>query len=344
MAASGSQSTRRPTNESLRRPPFERLLDRRLQSVSTFVSSDHDDSQAGSSIEPHAKSQWSNEMPQAILFPANKPSCRADAVILDQWMTNAFANYAQRASASQGTSGEDEQLSKAIEDLVPILSIGLHETVRQVSQHCLERGVVLEKIWRTYVELIERALAETRAALRRHKEKSARVEADLQRTRRELADLQEKHPEQIAKLSNTLAGKFAQRQEELEDQLKSVGLENQALSQHLREQGASLYSWFPLFTKYKDSKYRKSLAQRAPEQVTGGSPEARLAADFKRILTTMPADGRRRVGFFISSLLGLRGSQLADDTVEALTERSNHNKWKIEQLENRLRELKGGGL
>merc|ERR1712060_175090 len=223
--------------------------------------------------------------------------------------------------------------SKAIEELVPILSIGLHEIVRQVTQHCLERGVVLEKIWRTYVELIERALAETRAALRRHKDKYAKVENDLRRTRRELAELHDKHPEQISKLSSTLAGKFAQRQEELEDQLKSVGLENQALTQHLREQSASLCSWFPLFAKYKDSRYRKTLAQRAPEQASGGAPEARLAADC-----------RRRVGFFISSLLGLRGTQLADDTVEALTERRDHNKWKIEQLEMRLRSLKGGEL
>merc|ERR1712113_1368620 len=155
---------------------------------------------------------------------------------------------------------------------------GLHGVVRQVTQHCLERGVVLEKIWRTYVELIERALAETRASLRRHKEKFEKVESDLRRTRKELADLQDKHPEQIAKLSSTLAGKFAQRQEELEDQLKSVGLENQALTQHLREQNASLQSWFPLFKKYKDSKYRKALASKGPEQASGPGPEARLAA------------------------------------------------------------------
>ena len=62
-----------------------------------------------------------------------------------------------------------------VQELVPVLSIGLNEVVRQapaisrtavgcvggvlsprvfsrkVSQHCLERGVVLEKIWRTYV-------------------------------------------------------------------------------------------------------------------------------------------------------------------------------------------------
>merc|ERR1712232_1250355 len=123
--------------------------------------------------------------------------------------------------------------------------------VRQVTQHCLERGVVLEKIWRTYVELFERALDETRASLRKHKERTARVEAELAKTREELSALQAKHPEQIAKLSRTLAGKFTQRQEELEEQLKSLQSENQVLYQHLQEQGSSVQCWFPLFQKYK---------------------------------------------------------------------------------------------
>lgn len=274
-------------------------------------------------------------MPEAVLFPANKPSSRADAAILDQWITKAFESYAQRIDGSKG----EEDLTKIVEELVPILSIGLHEVVRQVTQHCLERGVVLEKIWRTYVELFERALNDTRALLCCHKEKTARVEAELNRTKSELTALQAKHPEQIQKLSKTLTGKFAQRQEELEMQLKTLRTENNVLKQHLKEQGASVKLWFPLFKKYKDSRYKKMLVNAQNPLPASSMPETRIAADFKRILTVMPADGRRRVGFFVSSLLGLCGTQLTADTPEALIERKEHNQWKIEHLEARLREL-----
>lgn len=90
---------------------------------------------------------------------------------------------------------------------MPILSIGLNEVVRQVSQHCIERGVVLEKIWRTYVELFEESLAEAREALRRQKEKTSKCEAELQRIRDEATELKAKHPAQLEKLKQTLATK-----------------------------------------------------------------------------------------------------------------------------------------
>lgn len=230
---------------------------------------------------------------------------------------------------------------KTVEELVPILSIGLHEIVRQVTQHCLERGVVLEKIWRTYVDLFEKALGETRASLRRNKEKTVRVEAELARAQAELADLQEKHPEQIEKLSKMLEGKFSKRREELLEQLKNTLHENAALRQHLAEQRASLGTWFPQFGRYKDSMYKVQLdAGGGLLQPSATSMEARLAADFRRILRAMPPEGRRRVGFFVASLLGLR-SRMPYDTMEALTERRSQNTWKIKQLEERLNQLKG---
>lgn len=273
-----------------------------------------------------------------MLFPANKPTSRADAAVLDRWITESFINYAQRISEGQG---EEEDLIKTVEDLVPILSIGLHELVRQVTQHCLERGVVLEKIWKTYVELFERALNETRALLRRSKQKTARVEAELERTRSELAQLQEKNPEQIKKILSTFEAKFMRRQTELKEQLRTITKENQVLQEHLQQQQSTQSAWFPLFDKYKESRYKRLLSSARTQPVTGLSAEARMCADFKRILVAMPPEGQRHVGFFISSLLGLRGtSQATGTTVEALVERKQHNEWKIRELEVRLKELK----
>eukprot|EP00920_Eleutheroschizon_duboscqi_P028035 GHVT01068494.1.p1 GENE.GHVT01068494.1~~GHVT01068494.1.p1 ORF type:complete len:175 (-),score=32.00 GHVT01068494.1:3049-3573(-) len=63
-------------------------------------------------------------------------------------------------------------LTAAVDELVPLLSIGLNEAVRQVSHHCAERGLVIEKIWSTYVELFDRVLSEMRRTHERHKIKA----------------------------------------------------------------------------------------------------------------------------------------------------------------------------
>lgn len=326
---------------SPQRQPLERLLDRRMQSVSTFVSSAASVGFPGAQTarETRQLSAWSEMMPEAILFPANKPSSRADAEVLDRWVTSSFQSYAQRQMNAKDSV---EDLSKTVQELVPILSIGLNEVVRQVSQHCLERGVVLEKIWRTYVELFGESLAEAREALWRQKEKTAKCEADLQRIRDEAAELKAKHPAQLEKLKQTLTTKFDQRQNELVQQLTNTRSENRALKIHLEEQTAKQSAWFPLFPMYKDSKFRRALLGKAGAELPKTTPvEARLGADFRRILSSLPPDVRRRIGFFVSSLLGFRCVGLSAVTAEALQERKQLNAKKIEQLKARLRELRG---
>lgn len=277
-------------------------------------------------------------LPPAVLFPADKPSSRADAVILDQWVNRAFSAYAQKSA--QRSSQED--IMQVVEDMVPILSIGLHEVVRQATHHCLERGLVLEKIWRTYVELFERALNEARSSLRRHKERTGKVEAALLKTNNELAELRHKHPEQIDKLSRTLAAKFKQRTHELEEQLRQLRVENTVLSRSIKDQSGSVRAWFPQFEIYKDSSLRSELVCAPPNTPQERLPEAGIAEDFKRIMLVLPPERRRRVGFFVCSLLGLRFEQLpvGRDGIEDLTARRDHNVKEIEMLEHRLVALK----
>eukprot|EP00435_Cladocopium_sp_Y103_P035720 s1198_g9.t1 len=297
-------SVPRGAASSPQRQPLERLLDRRMQSVSTFVSSAASVGFSGSQTarETRKLSTWPEMMPEAILFPANKPSSRADAEVLDRWVSTSFQSYARRQRLDSKENLE-EDLSKTVQELVPILSIGLNEVVRQVSQHCLERGVVLEKIWRTYVELFEESLSEAREALRRQKEKTAKCEAELQRIRDEATELKAKHPAQLEKLKQTLTTKFDQRQNELVQQLTNARSENRALKIHLEEQTAKQSAWFPLFSMYKDSKFRRALLGKAGADLPkNATVEARLGADFRRILSSLPPDVRRRIGFFVSSL------------------------------------------
>jgi len=279
-------------------------------------------------------------MPSPIVFPGNKPSSRADAAVLNRWITSVLDRYAEKMAAGQE---ETTSLTQMVDELVPILSIGLHELTRQVSQQCSERGVVLEKIWRTYVELFDKALAETRALLRYHKSRTGRVQDELTRTTNDLAEVKQRHPEQIGKLSGTLANKFSQRQEELELLLKNVKSENALLRQVIKEHTTNQKSWFPLFDKYKDSAHSVTLKTTNAGLPLTTTPESRIAADFKRILLAMPTDARRRVGFFVSSLLGLRGTELIEnpETIESLTERKEHNEWKIGVLQQKIKELRG---
>ncbi|CAE7236379.1 unnamed protein product [Symbiodinium natans] len=316
-----------------------------MLSVSTFVSSTASETPLASQTAREFRrpgSTWPEMMPEAILFPANKPTSRADAQVLARWVSASFQTYAKRSKHADSKELCEEDLTKMVQELVPVLSIGLNEVVRQVSQHCLERGVVLEKIWRTYVELFEQALGESREALRRQKDKTAKAEAELQRVREEAAELKVKHPAQLEKLRQTLTTKFDQRQNELVQQLTSTRSENRALKVHLEEQLSKQHAWFPMFAVYKESRYRRALLGKAVAELPkAASVEARLASDFRRILSSLPADVRRRVGFFISSLLGFRGVGLSAVTSEALQERKELNAKKIKELKAKLRQLKG---
>jgi len=289
--------------------------------------------------ETKISSGWHEGMPTPLIFPTGKLPSHADAAMLDKWITSVLDRYAEKMAA-QGNKGTS--VTESVDELVPALSLGLHELTRQVSQLCAERGVVLEKIWRTYVELFEKTLAQTRALLRFHHTRTQRVKDELRRSADELAEKKQRHPDQVHKLSSTLAVKFEQRQEELGTLLKNVKRENEILKQAIQEQTDGSRSWFPQFGKYKDSHFRIALQGVIPELPSSTTPEARIAADFKRILIALPPDARRRVGFFVSSLLGIRGTDLVEhqETLESISERKDHNAWKINLLERRVRELR----
>mmetsp|Transcript_52229 Transcript_52229/g.124530 ORF Transcript_52229/g.124530 Transcript_52229/m.124530 type:complete len:413 (-) Transcript_52229:88-1326(-) len=334
--ADGPRSARAQAEQS----SLDRWLTQQL-SMSTFVSSNQESSRsiaggggAGARGSKAPGPTSGAQMPELVLFPTDKPSSRADAVILDRWIGRYLRSYAERA--------RDDDITGAVEHLVPILSIGLNEVVRQVTQTCAERGIVLEKIWRTYVELFDRALKQCKASLQKHRDKTGRFEVQVSRTHKELADAQARNPEQTAKLAKTLGDKFAARVVELEEHLLQLKAENGALQQKLEDHNTMVGTWFPLFANYKDSPVAKDLAGGEPFAPESNTPEAGIAMDFKRILSVLPEERRRRVGFFVSSLLGLRASAMSasQETLEALVERRDHNRRKLSQLEQRLRELK----
>merc|ERR1712224_366553 len=206
-------------------------------------------------------------------------------------------------------------------------SVALHEIVRQVIHYCAERGVVLEKIWRTYVELFDRVLREMKSSLKTHKEKTAEVQAVLNEACKSLDDLRSSHPVQMQKVIVDLEGKFTTRQKELELELRARESENLVLTQELRDHHQLLECWYPSFHLYQNSYIKGQIPQHqagADNQSAGDrgsvrpnrrisltlqnqkedlTPEVAMAEDFKRLLSALAPDKRKAIGKELAGLL-----------------------------------------
>eukprot|EP00931_Biecheleriopsis_adriatica_P089032 TRINITY_DN63228_c0_g1_i1.p1 TRINITY_DN63228_c0_g1~~TRINITY_DN63228_c0_g1_i1.p1 ORF type:complete len:525 (+),score=145.50 TRINITY_DN63228_c0_g1_i1:47-1621(+) len=252
------------------------------------------------------------------VFPSEKPSSRMDAVMLDTWITRSLQRYQETVSFS-----EREDFTKTVEDLVPILSVSLHELVRQVKHHCSERGVALERIWRTYVELFHRVLKQLQESLRNQKKKTAEVNQELLEANQEFKALKKAHPEQMHQIISQLEVRFTQRQQGFEEELAEVEQENATLKMDLRNRHRELELWFPGFPSYQDS-YMKALIPQhknlvdsrtvrkgsiIQKQEEATAPEVAIAEDFKRLLAVLPPDKRASIGSNLLSLLDGRDQE-----------------------------------
>lgn len=242
------------------------------------------------------------------VFPSNAPSSRTDAVMLDAWITRTLDAY-KRKDVVTGK----EDLARAVEDLVPILSIALHEIVRQVMHHCVERGAVLEKIWRTYVELFDRVLMEMQVALGKEKNKTVELHQVLLDTRHELDSLKKSHPEQVQNVIADLEEQFTENQKKIEEDLAQCEDENTKLKQELRTHHTELELWYPSFPLYQDSHLKNSIPQYSHhgQNARGANkrededtpPEVTIAEDFKRLLAVLAPDKRQAIGQELTSVL-----------------------------------------
>lgn len=245
------------------------------------------------------------------VFPSAVPSSRADAVFLDAWITRALEKYCNE-------EGDNANLVTAVEDLVPILSVGLHEVVRQVMHYCAERAVTLEKIWRTYVELFDRVMRQMQESLREHKARAMEAQKHLAKVEHELEGVRQVHPQLMRRVIEDCEAEFAQTQLDLERDVATASAFNAEHKHDLRVHQKEQEIWFPNFTKYQDSYMKVQLqpqqmmkaGQGRPNwrgqtsaQQTDLTPEVVIAEDFKRILTTLVSEKRVIIGAELVELL-----------------------------------------
>jgi hypothetical protein len=291
------------------------------------------------------------------VFPSNQPSSRTDAVMLDAWITRSLEKYQKEISTSHR-----EDFTRTVEDLVPILSVAVHEVGRQVTHHCSERGRALDKIWRTYVELFNRVLLQMQETAQMQKQKTAEVQNRLNNTNGEYKALRKSHPDRVHKIISDLEMKYSARQKTYEDELTQAEEENVELKQMLRDHHRELEIWFPGFTQYQDT-YIKNLL---PQYASSGKrvvnlrqarlstvktsedvmPEVSIAEDFKRLLAVLAPEKRKILGQELAGLVETSNTpkqpvarQDSEDEEDKL-QQLEVLQAEVREQEERIRELK----
>ena len=100
------------------------------------------------------------------LFPARAPAGRQDVRLLSEWITSQLAEatatlggggVAAGGGAEGGGGGPgsaetstDTNLAATVKRVVPLLNTSMNEIVRQVTLHCVERGVLLQRVWASF--------------------------------------------------------------------------------------------------------------------------------------------------------------------------------------------------
>ena len=148
-----------------------------------------------------------------VLFPVAKPSSRKDVKILQTWMENALAEQEQFYEAAMATAtsenGGGETNASSHKDTpakkllilangtIPILTMTINEIVRQVSTHCVEQGELLDKVWRSFLELFDRILLETKTTVKRYQKKMQSLQDDNKLFIEKLQRERERHQEAL---------------------------------------------------------------------------------------------------------------------------------------------------
>merc|ERR1719420_1731816 len=104
------KSTQRGAPSSFRRPPFARLLAHADKSTSTLASLVSDDA-SGSAAK--ASRTFKEEL-ETLLIPGPKPSSRADAIMIDAWVSTALGRYLEK------TRGKEENITAAVDGARPV--------------------------------------------------------------------------------------------------------------------------------------------------------------------------------------------------------------------------------
>eukprot|EP00397_Hematodinium_sp_SG-2012_P051176 GEMP01059837.1.p1 GENE.GEMP01059837.1~~GEMP01059837.1.p1 ORF type:complete len:273 (+),score=88.75 GEMP01059837.1:188-1006(+) len=226
-----------------------------------------------------------------------QPPSRLDAVVLRGWIATAVE---QVHMLKQGHVPKKE-VTAMVERTVPMLARCLHEIIRQSECHCVDLGIVLGKLWRTYVELFDRALRDLNGLLKQQETHVSEVEVELQRVRKEIHDMETRHPSHLEQLGQSLKTKFALRHQEHYDRLKFRDAETHGAELLLAERKKDIKLVLPNFERYCDALEINEPEMHERPHRTNQDVVGALAVDIERLVKGTKS--REEISIYIGPLL-----------------------------------------
>ncbi len=122
------------------------------------------------SPEPEGVVPSSGQKQAPIAFVGGKmktdlgaPASRNDAIALLRWLNSIL----EKLSSAEGNMGEDDKFELA----QTVYYISFTEIIRQVSVQCVERGLLIWKIWQAYLSLVEHLSSHYKEKMRKLQQK-----------------------------------------------------------------------------------------------------------------------------------------------------------------------------
>jgi len=177
----------------------------------------------------------------------NQIASKQDVKKLDQWLSAAIRHF-----YSNRTARDRARVADRLSDLMPYLTLSLHQLVQQLKTHCLERGLVLEKIWRTLIQLFDRVVNENQSDLELYNSRNRKMEKELYEITVFVEEQRGKYPDLIVNLKTALETKLISRVRKRHADLVDLREKNEILEIALDELKYELQVLLPNFEKYME--------------------------------------------------------------------------------------------
>lgn len=261
----------------------------------TLIPKEHHVTETASAVpEDGDAAEWRKLGPRMYVkqvFPSIQPSGRQEAIMLSQLLDGMLERY----QAMKYTMGPRH----LIRESQRIHSVCMFEVVRQVSVHCIERGVLLKRVWEGYGDLFERLWKVSQDmldAMKRHFEDLlAALRSEMEALIKKIAELQDeikRRDEEIARLAAENERLAANAMtDDVKQRLKDLEEENASLLDEVRKLRAALRQMTAAHEAYRIEAEGWKVAKEAAEK-KAAALEKEVAA-LKKTVVTLEEEIRR---------------------------------------------------
>lgn len=215
--------------------------------------------------------------------------------ILEKWMDQQLGQVEEEL----GFSIHGGNIADAVQKIVPILSMGFREIVRQVSVSCIERGKLLDRIWKSFSDLFDRVLLEMKSTIENYEAKIAELEEENDEAEDLIKTLRSQHAEQQQKVVVGMEKRWSSKLKPLQEATRKHEAHAIKSTRKVKELETEILRWFPHWNLYRSSVLQNflpsldleemSLADLGLRELTHSKilPDDALIMDAKRLWSTL---------------------------------------------------------